>query len=206
MTEPLTERRRRLVREDIGRAAVNLFADQGFDNVTVADIAAAAGISERTFFRYFATKDDVLLAYERHLWDRLVTALTARPTHEGPVTALREAFLFTSHVEPADRARAAQMGSILARAPELNARSRGYRLLNDSDLIKQVVARFEESTAATRAHARVIVTAMNAVAAAEFGAWAQSGGRGDPAVRIGAALTLLEQGLAQFDPPQERTP
>ena len=205
MTEPLTDRRRRLVRDDIGRAAVNLFAERGFDNVTVVDIAAAAGISERTFFRYFATKDDVLLAYERHLWDRLVAAVAARPAGEGPVTALREAFLSTSRVEPADRARAAQLGSILARAPELNARSRGHRLLNDSDLVEQIVARFPASTAATRGQARVIVTAMNAVAAAEFGAWAQSGGRGDPAARIGAALAVLEEGLAEFDHPEDRT-
>lgn len=203
MTEPLTDRRRRLVRDDIGRAAVHLFAEQGYDNVTVADIATAAGISERTFFRYFTTKDEVLLAYERRLWDRLVTAVAARPPSEGPVTALREAFLATSAVAPADRMRVAQLGSILAQAPELNARSRGYRLLNDSDLIELILARFPANTAASRSQARVIVTAMNAVAAAEFGAWAQSGGRGDPAARIGAALTLLEDGLAQFDPSEE---
>ncbi|WP_328354820.1 TetR family transcriptional regulator [Mycobacterium sp. NBC_00419] len=199
MTEALTDRRRRLVRDDIGRAAVRLFAERGFDGVTVADIALAAGISERTFFRYFATKDEVLLAYERHVWERLVAAVAARPAGEGPVTALREAFLSTSHVEPADRVRVAQLGGILAQAPELNARSRGQRLINDSDLIELIAARFPANTSTTRNQARVIVTAMNAVAAAEFGAWAQSGGRGDPAVRIGAALALLEDGLAQFD-------
>lgn len=204
MTEPLTDRRRRLVRDDIGRAAVNLFAEHGFDNVTVLDIAAAAGISERTFFRYFATKDEVLLAYERRVWDRLVAALAARPVGEGPVTALREAFLSTSTVAPADRVRVAQLGNILAHAPELNARSRGHRLINDADLIELIVARFPASTAAARSQARVIVTAMNAVAAAEFGAWAQSGGRGDPAARIGAALAVLEEGLAQFDHREER--
>lgn len=205
MTEPLTDRRRRLVREDIGRAAVRLFAERGFDGVTVADIADAAGISERTFFRYFATKDEVLLAYERHVWERLVAAVAARPAGEGPVTALRAAFLVTSHVEPADRVRVAQLGGILAKAPELNARSRGYRLINDAELIELIVARFPADTAATRSHARVIVTAMNAVAAAEFGAWAESGGRGDPSARIAAALTLLEDGLAQFDPREEST-
>lgn len=199
MTEALTDRRRRLVRDDIGRAAVRLFAERGFDGVTVADIALAAGISERTFFRYFATKDEVLLAYERHVWERLVAAVAARPAGEGPVTALREAFLSTSHVEPADRVRVAQLGGILAQAPELNARSRGQRLINDSDLIELIAARFPANTSTTRNQARVIVTAMNAVAAAEFGAWAQSGGRGDPAVRIGAALALLEDGLAQVD-------
>lgn len=197
--EPLTDRRRRLVRDDIGRAAMNLFAEHGFDNVTVADIAVVTGISERTFFRYFASKDDVLLAYERHVWDRLIAAVAARPATEGPVTALRQAFLATSHVESTDRVRVAQLGRILAQAPELHARSRGQRLLNDADLVAQVAGRFRSASASSRAQARVIVTAMNAVAAAEFGAWAESGGKGDPATRIGMALAMLEDGLTRFD-------
>ncbi|BBZ70533.1 TetR family transcriptional regulator [Mycobacterium paraseoulense] len=199
MTEPLTDRRRRLLRADIGRTAIALFAERGFDTVTVGDISAAAGISERTFFRYFASKDEVLLDYERHVWERLIHALASRPADEGPVTALRQAFLATSHVEPADRLRVVQLGRILAQAPELNARSRGQRLVNDDELVALVAGRFPKGHKESTMHARIVVTAMNAVAAAEFGAWVQGGGRGDPAERIRAALSLLEQGIGKFD-------
>jgi AcrR family transcriptional regulator len=199
VTEPLAERRRRLLRDEISRVAMNLFAEKGFDNVTVSEIATAAGLSERTFFRYFATKDEVLLGYEYQLWRRLEEVLAARPPHEGPVTALREAFLATSHVEPQDRERVVQLGRILAQAPDLQARSRGQRLVNDDVIIDLVAARLTGPHAKNRTVARVIVSAMNAVAATEFSVWVQAGGRGNPAVRIGEALGHLESGLAQFD-------
>lgn len=199
MSEQLAERRRRLLREEISRVAVNLFAEKGFDNVTVSEIATAAGLSERTFFRYFATKDDVLLEYEQHLWLRLGDALAARPSGEGPVTALREAFLATSHVEPQNRDRVLQLGRILAQAPDLQARSHGRRLVDDDEIVELVAKRIGGPRAKSRAIARVIVAAMNAVAATEFNAWVTTGGRGDPAQRIGEALRMLEEGLAQYD-------
>lgn len=198
MTEDIADRRRRLVRDDLGRVAVNLFADRGFDNVTVADIAAAAGISERTFFRYFATKDVILLDYQQYLWTRLVDAVEARPAGEDPVTALREAFVATSHVEPPDRARVLQIGLILAQAPAVHARSQGQRILNGSELIELLAVRFKGRPAIAERNARILVSAMNAVATAEFAAWVRTGGDGDPAMQIGNALRVLETGLTQL--------
>lgn len=199
MTEQLAQRRRRLLRDEISRIAVNMFAESGFDNVTVGEIAAAAGLSERTLFRYFATKDELLLGYEHFLWERLGEALSARPGHEGPVTALREAFLATSHVEPQDRERVVQLGRILAQAPDLQARTQGRRQINDDVIVDLVAKRIRGPKAKSLAAARVIVTSMSAVAGAEFNAWVVAGGRGDPAVKIGDALRVLETGLAQFD-------
>ncbi|MGZ8745904.1 MAG: TetR family transcriptional regulator, partial [Mycobacterium sp.] len=87
MTEALSERRRRLLRDEVGRVAILLFVEHGFDNVTVDDIAVAAGTSPRTFFRYFPTKDEVVLDYERKLQERMLAALKSRPPKEGPVEA-----------------------------------------------------------------------------------------------------------------------
>lgn len=60
MTSSLRDLKRRRATEDLVRAAVELFAAQGYEQTTVADIAAAATQSRSTFFRYFATKEDVL--------------------------------------------------------------------------------------------------------------------------------------------------
>ena len=196
--EPLSERRRRLVRADLARVAIALFADRGFDAVTVDDIAAAAGISGRTFFRYFATKDEVVLDYERLLQERLVAALDERPASEGPVTALRAAYLVTAHVPPEDRMRVLQVGRILKAAPGLRALAHGARADEEPPLVERIAARMGIDPG-TDAAPRVVVAAMTAVAAGEWRAWVESGGIGDPAERIGAALTLLEQGLATQD-------
>jgi AcrR family transcriptional regulator len=195
--EPLVDRRRRLVRADIARVAIGLFAARGFDAVTVDDIAAAAGISQRTFFRYFATKDEVVLDYERRLLDRLVDAVAARPAGEGPVTALRHAYLATAHVEPVDRERVVQLGRILGAAPDLRATAHGARTAPNDALVAAVAQRM--GLPAVDPRPRAVVAAMTSVAAAEWQAWVDDGGHGDPAERIGAALALVEDGLAALD-------
>jgi AcrR family transcriptional regulator len=196
MTELLSERRRRLLRDELGRVAIGLFAERGFDNVTVDDIVAAAGTSPRTFFRYFATKEEVVLDFERRLQERLLVALRERPPAEGAVEALRQAYIATSHVEPADRDRVLQVGRILEAAPALRARANGERFTDDQPALEEVAHRL--GTDAKDVQVRVIVAAMGAVAATEFRAWVQSGGKGNPAKRISAALALLESGLGQL--------
>jgi AcrR family transcriptional regulator len=195
--EPLVDRRRRLVRAEIARVAIGLFAERGFDVVTVDDIAAAAGISQRTFFRYFATKDEVVLDFERRLLDRLVDVVAARPPGEGPVTALHNAYLATARVEQADRARIVQLGRILGAAPTLRATAHGARTAPNVALVETVAGRM--GLPAADARPRAVVAAMTSVAAAEWQAWVDDGGEGDPAERIGNALALVETGLASLD-------
>lgn len=58
--ETLQHRKRQLVRNAIWDAAIDLFAEKGFDQTTIEEIALAAGVSRRSFFRYFASKDDLM--------------------------------------------------------------------------------------------------------------------------------------------------
>jgi AcrR family transcriptional regulator len=197
VTETLVERRRRLLRADIGSVAIRLFAERGFDAVTINEIADAAGTSPRTFFRYFATKDEVVLDYERYLFDRLAAALDERPLTEGPVTALREAFIATSHVEPSDRARVLELGRILEATPSLRGRAQGDRIAESAPLVTAIAARM--GVADDDLRPRTIVAAMSAIAAAEFKAWVLDQGEGDPAARIARALALVEAGLTALD-------
>jgi len=84
----LRELKKARTREAIIDAAVELFERDGFDATTVEEIAAAADVSPRTFFRYFESKLDVVMAEKGNVGDDLEALVAARPPEEGPVEAM----------------------------------------------------------------------------------------------------------------------
>ncbi|MFJ9019007.1 TetR family transcriptional regulator [Streptomyces sp. NPDC102259] len=91
--ETLRERKKQRTRDALLRAAVELFTSQGYERTTVDEIAAAVDVSQRTFFRYFAGKDEAALALVEMTVERFVEAVRERPPHEPPMEALRQAVL-----------------------------------------------------------------------------------------------------------------
>lgn len=95
MEEPkvgLRERTRNAVRAQLGQAAVKLFVEQGFEATTVEQIAAATGLSRRSFHRYFTGKEDVLGQWFVEMGQKIAMALAERPPAESSWYALRRAF------------------------------------------------------------------------------------------------------------------
>lgn len=95
------ERNKQRTRDAIVGAARQLFASKGFDRTTVAEISDAADVAERTFFRYFQSKYDLLLQDIVLLVDECERAITARPPDEAPLAAIlagTEAALHSSGV------------------------------------------------------------------------------------------------------------
>jgi AcrR family transcriptional regulator len=88
-TEGLRERKKRETREAITRAAWKLFACRGFDAVTVADIARAAKVSEKTVFNYFPTKEDLVFGAGMQRTAALIDAVRARPPGASIVEPFR---------------------------------------------------------------------------------------------------------------------
>jgi AcrR family transcriptional regulator len=78
-TEGLRERKKRAAREAIAATARRLFAERGFDAVTVADVAAAADVSEKTVFNHFATKEELAFAGREEGIRQFVAAIAERP-------------------------------------------------------------------------------------------------------------------------------
>jgi AcrR family transcriptional regulator len=73
------------------QAAIDLFGERGFDEVTVSDIAAAAGVTERTFFRYFADKREVLFTNQDEYQAHFLEALDAS-AERAPMSLVETAF------------------------------------------------------------------------------------------------------------------
>ncbi|WP_026400562.1 TetR family transcriptional regulator [Actinomadura rifamycini] len=85
----LRERTRRAVRAELAELAIGLFVERGYEETKVEDVAAAAGLSKRSFFRYFPSKEDVVFGDVEELADEVAAAVRARPAEEPPWTVLR---------------------------------------------------------------------------------------------------------------------
>jgi AcrR family transcriptional regulator len=111
--------------ERLRSAAIELFLELGYENVTVAQIAERAGLTRRTFSRYFADKRDVLFAGSEQLPDLLAEAIIQADPKLAPYEAVLAALAdvgaaLGAHVAP----HAAQRQAIIARSPELQERGR----------------------------------------------------------------------------------
>ncbi|WP_454555836.1 TetR family transcriptional regulator [Geodermatophilus nigrescens] len=105
------------------RAALELYAERGFDATTVAGIAERAGLTERTFFRHFADKREVLFGGSPVLQERLVAGLAAAPPSAGPLAAVGAALAtIPETLSEERRAGAAQRQAVIDATPELRER------------------------------------------------------------------------------------
>ncbi len=102
-------------------AAFALYGERGFENTTVAEIAERAGLTERTFFRHFADKREVLFASSEVLQDALVSAVAGAPDSMAPIDAVAGG-LEAAGAQIPDRATARQRQAIIAANPELQER------------------------------------------------------------------------------------
>jgi AcrR family transcriptional regulator len=121
--EGLRERKKRQTRDTIAAAALALFLERGYDAVTVADVAVAADVSEKTVFNHFATKEDLVFANaEEKLFER-AEAIRSRP----PGTPLSRVFLaetlrFLDAIEAGEVDRAMTVPRLVRSSPTLRGR------------------------------------------------------------------------------------
>jgi AcrR family transcriptional regulator len=151
----LRDHAREAVRAEVQRQAWLLFAEHGFEATTVDRIAAASGMSRRTFFRYFAGKDDLVLARMVESGAELVRVLEARPPEESPWAALRAAFqvIVEKQVARAERSRRLQL--MLRDEPAVRATVEEWRRRWTALLAPAVAARLgtQDGYVALRAEA-----------------------------------------------------
>jgi len=99
-----------------------LFAERGYAKTTVGDIAARAGLTERTFFNHFTDKREVLFAGSAQFVNQIVEAVRGAPKSEPPLDAVCSAYASTSDFFEERRAFARKRGELIAAQPELKER------------------------------------------------------------------------------------
>ena len=192
----LRERRKKLTAAELEAAALRLFSERGFDSVTVDDIAAEADVSRRTFFRYFASKEDVLLADHFVQLARLREAMAARPLDETILTALRNAILSMTGDFEDRKEMVILRGRIMRGTPSLQARSLVHQRAWEEAMQDMVADRLGVDPAVDLRPGVVAATALAAMRVA-FGNWLSAGAEGDLIAMTTEALDLLDGGLQQ---------
>jgi AcrR family transcriptional regulator len=194
MQEGLRERKKAATRLQLMTTALRLFAEQGFEQTTVEQIAAAADVAPRTFFRYFPTKLDVLFADHPEEIAFFAEALAARRPGEPVIDAVRRALLAGVAKAVSHPTRFVTRARLVSAVPAAHAHSR-YLDSKFEDLIAQTVASDRGTDPAEDVQARLIArVAWGAVCAARD-VWVASGGERDPAALIDEAFDLLEHDL-----------
>jgi AcrR family transcriptional regulator len=144
-TGPRRERKKRQTRDALSRAALELFDAKGYDSTAVREITDAVDVSERTFFRYFASKEDLALSFAKDSTDALLAALKARPAGEEPLTAMRNAFTESLRVITGDDEPGAStyllVTKLIDSTPALLAAHLRYMHDRDDEIIRALAER-----------------------------------------------------------------
>jgi AcrR family transcriptional regulator len=190
----LRERKKAKTRAAIREHALRLFRAKGYDATTVEQIAAAAEVSPSTFFRYFPTKEDVVLRDDFD--DRILGAFERQPASMSPIAALRVALREAiATFTPAEWAEMREMAALSVTVPELRARM-WDELSRTIDVLAGAVAKRTGRTAddvAVRTYGGAVFGAMIANFTPE--AWAGIDVGEQTFSRMDQALALLEAGL-----------
>ncbi|MCV7356510.1 TetR family transcriptional regulator [Mycolicibacterium fluoranthenivorans] len=172
--ESLQRRMKDRMLSEVAEMATQLFLAKGFDETTVDEICAAAGLSRRSFFRYFKTKEDVVISQLPVLSDIGCEVFLSRPPDEDVWTALRHSLTpFVEWVDE-DHARALAFLALIEKSPTLR-----FRYLDRVDRWQAglvAAARTRLAHSGNDLYLPVIVAAATGAYRAAGKIWAQSGG------------------------------
>lgn len=198
MTQEVTLRdvARGAVRDQVSKCAWTLFAAQGFEGTTVDEIAEAAGMSRRTFFRYFGSKEELVLDQLVKSAGAVADALGERPAGEAAWTALRQAFQVTVDIQEQHAETTQRLLRMLGDEPALRSVLSERRRRWEELLAPHVEVRLPKRSGvgARGPDPRARAVAASAIACLETAQelWAH-----DPRVRLS---TLVDHAMASVSP------
>ena len=191
-TPGLRERKKERTRRLLADVALDLFETRGYDRTTVDDIAAAADVSPRTFFRYFAAKDEALFDRAGDVQVQFRALLSSRPAGEPLLVSLREIGSALLAGELVDDTRVRRVLSLAHREPALRTRYEGLMAMIEADLTEWAADRLGESPSALRP--RLVAAAVLAARRVAMDIWLESPDA-DLANEVARAIDLLAAGL-----------
>lgn len=172
------DRQREAVQQEITRTAIDLFLRQGFEATTIDQIIEPVGVSRRSFFRYFGTKEDVVLGDLVNRGASIAEALARRPAEEEPWDAIRAAFHEAHEISASGKHETLALGRMLFDTPSLLARHLEKRL-RWQELFVPLIAERLPDVGDRDLHAHAIVASALSCLDAASRAWVQSDGQAE---------------------------
>jgi AcrR family transcriptional regulator len=202
MTISLRERKKAETRVALASAALRLAVELGPERVTVDEIADAAGVSQRTFFNYFASKEDAILGNTSASTSRLVEQLALRPPDEPPLDALRAAMHASIDHLQSDPDEWIARNRLVRGYPSLAIRYAARLADLERELVLEV-ARRTGLDADRDPYPGVVAGATMAAARVALTLWQEQGPRGSLPALLDEVFDQLMTGLAA--PERRRT-
>ncbi|MDV3130312.1 TetR/AcrR family transcriptional regulator [Mycobacterium sp. 21AC1] len=174
----LWDRTRELASREIRETALRLFTEQGYDETTIAQIAREAGVSQRTLFRYFGTKEDLLGGNQDSFRQAVVSTVSKLPAETGVWEALRAGLEAVLALHESRDQALARFRLVYATA-SLRSSWLGKRLLFQEDLLPLIEIRMDAKVRNKGAKARAMIATAFACLDAASMAWVAKGGEND---------------------------
>jgi AcrR family transcriptional regulator len=186
----LRTKRSEMMISELESIALGLFAERGFDEVTVELIASDAQISVRTFYRYFPSKEDVFQRQITRRSEGLRAALSARPLDEPPLHSVRLAYAEQIATEDADLLQ--RWIVVIANTPSVVKSVLGGIQLNTQRVVAEFLATRLDLPSGALVPTMLAAAAQGIVQAAQTQWWMHGG---DLVATISESLEVLEKGL-----------
>jgi AcrR family transcriptional regulator len=190
----LRERKKERTRTQLMDAALRLFTQRGFDATTIEDIVEEVEVSPRTFFRYFDSKEDVVIGFFDQMGEGLRSMLAARPEDEPPFTAVRHALASLLDGYTADRERVCAVKRLSLETPAIRARLLDKHARWENRLTEGLAARLGVDPERD-SRPRLIAAVSLAAFSTAISAWVASDGRDDPRPILERSLEAVGRGL-----------
>jgi AcrR family transcriptional regulator len=208
-TLPMRSRLREQMKLELREVALELFIEQGFDDVSSEQIAKKAGVSQRTFYRMFETKEEVLLAWLDHYAPSIMQALRDAPAALSPLEALRTAFIASTETkEPGRRERDMLVLRLINQSARLRA-SYSERVRSWARDIASILAERAGTTLSNDPSSAILAAAAFAATTAGNDWQAEFGSEdtlSDTATTLNLAFDRLGSLATAGSPPKVRAP
>lgn len=183
------------MRRELAAAAMELFASKGYEETTVDEIAAAAGVARRTFFRHFRAKEEAIFPDHDDTLERAKAVLEAAPPHEHPLDTVCRGIKEVMRMYAASPAGSVERYKLTREVPALREREIASVARYERLFTRYLLGHFDEAAhrdgdddpLLAEVAASAVVTAHNHV----LRRWLRSGARGDVEAQLDRAFAIV---------------